>query len=152
MRRKLPLPMRAAGWVLFLCVVAYSSLALAAENVQCPSSLVVEQTLRDPPAAWAVAHTPGQVGLASITFYEGPPQDMASLVYDKRTAHGTTWEATWHFAPQAPDGYWVSCTYERTDITLSKRLPSDVTLCVVSYEKDTALANGLPVIKAMRCQ
>jgi hypothetical protein len=151
MRGKLQLYLRRAGWVLLLGA-ACSALAAAADDTQCPASLAVEQTLSQPPATWTVAHAPGQCRLASITFYDGPPQDMASLVYDKRTTHATTWEAIWHFAPHAQGGYWVSCTYEHTDITLTKQLPAGVTQCVVSYEKDTALANGLPVIKAMRCQ
>src|SRR6185369_15533332 len=151
MREKLRLHIRRAGWVLVLGAMACRTLA-AADDIQCPALLTVEQTLSQPPATWVVAHAPGQCRLASITFYEGPPQDMASLVYDKRTAHATTWEAVWNFAPQAQSGYWVSCTYEHTDITLTKQLPAGVTRCVVSYEKNTALPNGLPVIKAMRCQ
>jgi hypothetical protein len=40
-------------------------------------------------------------------------------------------------APQPnPRGFWIACTYSGTSIVLSRRLPDEVKVCRVTYEKE----------------
>jgi len=92
-----------------------------------------------------------QVQLAGVTFYDGPPAEKASLVYDDMKKTGRKQVATWRFASGATRPTWLACTYSGTTIELSKSLPAKVTSCEVVYDSQQQIS-GLPVIEKMTCQ
>ena len=58
--------------------------------------------------------------LAGLTFYDGPPQEKASLVYDNITKAAGKQVAKWTFAPQQQRAIWIACSYSGTSILLTK--------------------------------
>jgi hypothetical protein len=117
----------------------------------CPESISVEQKIVDSPTSWNVTYDTVPHRLASVTFYDGPPAEMASLAYDKQLKRKSEWTALWYFQPHSERGYWLSCGYDRTSVVLSKQLPLQVAQCEVTYLKGRTLA-GLPVIKRIECK
>jgi len=63
----------------------------------------------------------------SLTFYEGPPAEKASLVYDEANNSNGEFVATWHFDQNSPRGYWLTCSYAGTEKMFSGRLSSALT-------------------------
>ena len=138
--------------VLSACVVAACAEAVPAkvETISCLSSVTSQQTMPNPPTAWQVvaATTPHQ--LVSVTLFDGPVEEKASLVYDEQSETATDRTAIWKLDAN-PRGYWLSCGYDRTSLVLTRKLPSEISRCQVVYEKATTLS-GLPTIKTMSCK
>jgi hypothetical protein len=124
--------------------------AVAASDADCPPAIEVEQRAA-PPVGWSLAAATGPRPLARVTFYDGPPDQLASLKYDDRTERADEWIATWHF-PRNPRGYWVTCGYEGTTVTLARELPAAARRCQVIYARIAAWASGLPLIRSMNCR
>ncbi len=89
--------------------------------------------------------------LAGVTFYDGPPAEKASLIYDRMTRSKAEQTATWLFTPQKDRPVWVACSYTGTAIELSRSLPPTTTTCSVTYDTQQQIA-GLPVIKKIACR
>lgn len=89
--------------------------------------------------------------LAGITFYDGPPAENASLVYDKITRGKGEQTATWSFDPKNERQTWIVCRYAGTAIELARTLPRPTTMCSVVYDTQQAIA-GMPVIKKIACK
>ena len=124
---------------------------LAAQTISCPDSITTRQELTSSPGGWSpvVNNTPRT--LAGITFYDGPPAEEASLVYDQiKHAKGED-IAIWTFARQQDRRIWLVCSYAGTAVELSRVLPPEVTTCTVSYDPGTHVA-GLPAIKKISCR
>jgi len=83
-------------------------------------------------------------GLSNIQFSSGDPSEYAWLVPDTDKKHS----ATWQFVPKSKEGYWITCEYQLTSVTLTQRLPDDVKSCTVEY--DARFSN--PVPKSVRCK
>jgi hypothetical protein len=141
---------KAAGFCLLGAFLVGPLTALSAEE-ECPASITVEQKVVESPALWTVSYDKVDYRLASITFYDAPPQDMASLVYDKQIQKKGEWTAIWNFQPHSERGYWLSCGYHHTNAVLSKQLSSQLTRCEITYLKGRSLS-GLPVIKGIKCK
>ena len=124
--------------------------AIAADSL-CPETVSVKQTGAPPAPEWSVSYSNVPSQLEVITFYSGPPKDEASLVFDSLVRTKDSSIATWKFA-QDPRGYWVKCSYRGTTLELSKPLPSTVSQCRVTYDRDVGSPSGLPAIKRMVCQ
>lgn len=89
--------------------------------------------------------------LSGITFFDGPPTDKASLVYDRITHGKTEQVATWTFAAQKDRPIWLVCSYAGTSIQLAKTLPTTITVCTVTYNPQETIS-GQPVIKKIACK
>ncbi len=63
----------------------------------------------------------------AVTFYDGPPADMASLVYDSEVKKGPRLVLTWTFDPHAPKGICLRCRYSGTAAVLDRELPKGTT-------------------------
>lgn len=116
-------------------LLALAALATAPSPslVDCPRTLAVEQKATAPPG-WSAADDGSPHRLAGVTFFDGPPADLASLKYDDEASAEKEWTGIWHFEPN-PRGFWITCTYSGTSIVLSRRLPAEVKVCRVTYEK-----------------
>jgi hypothetical protein len=132
-------------------VVLAGVLGRAAETVRCPDSITTHQELASPVAGWAAMldDTPHQ--LAAVTFYDGPPAEKASLVYDHMTSGQGEQTATWTFAQPKGRAIWLACSYAGTAVQLSRSLPPQITICSITYDAKQQIA-GLPVIKRISCR
>jgi hypothetical protein len=121
---------------MLLCLLWLAG-GLSAEELSCPATVKVRQVAQDVPAGWTSALSTVQPRLAGVTFFDGKPEDEASLVYDRMTPSRNGMRATWTFA--ANSHIWLSCNYTGTNVVLSRALPA-VTRCTVLYRKEgTAL-------------
>jgi hypothetical protein len=89
--------------------------------------------------------------LEQVTFFDGPPEELASLVYDDLKTAGKQQVAVWNFAAN-PRGFWISCAYSGTAVVLSRRLPAGIKTCRVTYDKTASSAAGLPAIQKIDCR
>ncbi len=120
--------------IALLVVVALGATA-ADSLVDCPRTITVEQKPMAPPAGWSAGDDGLPHRLAGVTFFDGPPKELASLVYDDSASAGKEWAGIWHFEPN-PRGFWIACSYSGTSVVLSRRRPAEVKVCRVSYEKE----------------
>lgn len=123
-----------------------------ASELYCPKSISVKQIINNLPQGWKVTYGNENFNLARITFFDGPPEDNASLVYDHISESGDEIQAEWHFKKSNPDrSIWITCNYESTNVVLSKLLPPSVKECKVTYYKDI-FTSGSNVIKETKCK
>jgi hypothetical protein len=123
--------------------------ASAADSL-CPDTVSVTQSGVAPPG-WSASSSKTPIQLEMVTFYNGPPKDEASLVYDDFKRAKDSSIATWKF-PKDPREYWVKCSYRGTTLELSKALPPAVSTCRVTYDREAGPPSGLPAIKSIACQ
>jgi hypothetical protein len=100
----------------------------------CPATITVNQQLAKPVTGWKAGEDNMPHRLASVTFFDGPPEENASLVYDKLTRTAGKQIGTWRFGKNNKRTQWLSCGYAGTSITLSKSLPAGITSCSVTYD------------------
>jgi hypothetical protein len=81
--------------------------------------------------------------LAGITFYDGPPEEKASLVYDKTAKAAGKETMTWHFNARSDGQIWVVCSYAGTAVVLKRGLPPKTSACSVTYDSRASV----PVIR-----
>jgi len=124
---------------------------VAADASLCPSTIRVRQELSASVAGWTPMQSDAPAQLAGITFYDGPPAEKASLVYDQMTNAGRKQIASWRFAPGASRPIWVSCNYSGTTVELTRSLPSKTTSCEVTYDPQQQIS-GLPLIEKITCK
>jgi hypothetical protein len=118
-----------------LLLVAAFAAAPSPSLADCPRTVAVEQKPVEPPAGWSAAVDGAPHRLTGVTFFDGPPAELASLVYDDEASAGKEWTGIWHFEPN-PRGFWIACSYSGTSVVLSRRLPAEVKVCRVTYEKE----------------
>lgn len=130
--------------------------AVAEESVvayRCPPRITTAQTLAAPVPEWRpsvdysfaaagkTAHT-SEHPLDSVMFFEGQPEDGASLVPDNENeATGNVWDARWDFTRS--ETIWFACTYRQTTVLLSRQLPAGIRSCFARFDN----AAGLTVRK-----
>jgi hypothetical protein len=115
-----------------------------AEEPNCPSSLVVEETLKQAHEGWTEGRSEIPLRLAGITIFEGDPKEQASLIGEQRKTSRNTMVSTWRFTPGAQ--YWISCTYSGTRIVLSRPIPLNYRALVITYDMNVSI-DGLPEIQ-----
>jgi hypothetical protein len=135
--------------VLVFVAVLSGGLA-AAQDVRCPERISTAQTLSQPVADWTnqMDATPNM--LAGVTFYDGPPKDMASLVPDETHIKGKLL-ASWDLTPNPGRQYWLACVYSGTRVTLARSLPKELRTCTVTYDPKVTI-DGLPSIERLACK
>jgi hypothetical protein len=143
--------MRACASLLFLVVLFLAPSAIAAEPAACPATVNVHQQLTAPVAGWSAVNDDALHQLAGVTFYDGPPQEKASLVYDDITKAAGKQIAKWTFAPRRERATWIACSYSGTSVVLAKTLPPGIASCTVTYDARQQVA-GLPVIEKIACK
>ena len=89
--------------------------------------------------------------LAMVTFFDGKPEEQASLVYDEivNTKGGS--RATWHLTPDSERGYYLVCTYDKSTKPVSRKLSPKLTRCVVDYGRP-AESSKLPPVRSIECR
>ena len=85
-----------------------------------------------------------------MTFFDGKPEDKASLAPDKRSRVNGKSIATWTFG-FVERSIWVTCGYSATDVVLKRELPKTIRTCAITYSTSETIA-GLPVIEKVDCK
>lgn len=122
---------------------------LWAAEIECPKTVQVRQVPTDVPAGWTASQSAAPVTLSHVTFFDGKPEEEASLVYDRMTNGRTTNRAEWNFAPGSH--IWLACSYSGASVVLSRELPG-IRRCVVVYRRNPAGVTGLPAIEHIYCR
>ena len=122
-----------------------------AQDAYCPKSISVTQTADKVPDGWTAGQDKSPIQLSALTFYDGPPDQEASLAYDSWTKRSGLAYAVWHFTPNSGSGTWLSCHFAGTNVVLSKKLPASTSECTVTYDPKVTIA-GNPEIKKIVCQ
>ncbi len=120
-----------------------------AQDQFCPKEITTKQSIENAPAGWTAATDKTPQILAGITFFDGPPEQEASLVYDSYTKSKTVDVAMWRFDRSAH--IWLSCSYHATAVRLSKPLPDKTTECRVTYSREVHV-DGNGEIKSISCK
>ena len=124
--------------------------AAAAGPIQCPPVVEVRQQIAAPVAGWSVAMDDLPHSLAGITFFDGKPEEKASLAPDSETKAAGKSVSTWNFESGGRP-VWVACRYAWTTVTLTRELPKPVRSCAVTYNPRQSFA-GLPLIEKIDCK
>jgi len=144
--------MKLGSWLCtFVFALTLAGISFAADGAWCPDTIKVDQKAIPPSPEWSVSYNSLPHQLETVTFFSGPPQENASLVYDEKSKTKGGWVGTWSF-PREAGGYWIRCSYEGTRAELSKRLPDSVSVCRVTYNDGSLFPSGLPVIRKIECR
>lgn len=119
----------------------------SAQETYCPESISVEQTVATIPEGWTVRQDEAASTLEGITFYSGPPEEKASLVYDQWTKRNGLAYGVWRFQPKSSHPIWLSCRYSSTRVFLAKQLPAETSECTVTYDPRVTVSGSLEIRK-----
>jgi hypothetical protein len=129
--------------------IAVSTLS-GADAVHCPPTIAVKQQLAAPVPGWSVTSDGMPHQLAGLTFFDGKPEDKASLAPDNNVVVKGKSVASWIFGV-SDRPTWVACQYAGTNVVLTRELPKSTRTCSVTYTAGVTLA-GLPVIEQVDCK
>jgi hypothetical protein len=139
----------------FVCMLVFAVASIgpcfAADETWCPGTIKVEQKAESPSKEWRLSYSSSPNDLEMVTFFSGPPEENASLVYDQRSKAAGGWVGLWEFT-KGPAGYWIRCSYGGTRAELSRRLPDWVNSCRITYDESMHSASGLPGIRNIECR
>jgi hypothetical protein len=130
--------------------ILFPLLALVLAAADCPARIEVKQTLAERIAGWLVGYDDAPHVLSGMTFFDGKPEEMASLVPDSQSASGGRNVAVWTFGATGRP-VWIGCHYAGTGIVLQRELPKNTHSCSVTYSTRETIA-GLPVIEKVTCR
>jgi hypothetical protein len=140
---------RIAALAIAMDLTACAVVFAGSTTASCPPSIAVEQKA-SAPDQWSVDYSKDKGVLSSITIFEGPPQEQASLKYDdERTAKDEIIEV-WKL-PKSERGYWMQCGYANTTAQLSRKLPDAISSCKAVLEKGVSYGGGGAVVKRASC-
>jgi hypothetical protein len=122
----------------------------ASADAGCPLKIAVTQNLAAPQHGWSEGHDKLPVELAGVTVFDGPPEQLASLVPDAGADTADTTSDIWNLEANER-GYWLTCHYASTTVTLTRQLPATATRCEVVYEKELHFAGGAAVVRSVAC-
>jgi hypothetical protein len=132
--------------VLTIALIGAAGLSpLFAQQSYCPRLISVEQTAEKVPDGWKSILDDVPNTWDGVTFYSGPPEEKASLVYDLWAKSSGSESGIWHFVRKSSPSIWLSCRYSFTNITLAKRLSPDTTECTVTYKARTSALEPLEI-------
>src|SRR5208283_1934829 len=121
-----------------------------AQQTYCPESISTTQTIERVPEGWKAGQDESSSTLAGITFYSGPPEEKASLVYDRWTKNNGLAYAAWQFQPNSAHRIWLICSYSSTRVFFVKHLPASTSECTVTYDLQVQVS-GSPAIRKITC-
>jgi hypothetical protein len=119
--------------------------------LEVPKSISVRQDIQGIPDGWNSTYESRAHVLSAIIFYDGLPEDKASLVYSGESRSKNSLTLTWRFTPSTDNGVWIECKYAATTATLTKQLPIRISSCKITYDPSIRI-DGLPEIKSISCR
>ena len=132
------------------CVAALLASASALADIGCPKKIEVSQSLAAAQEGWTDGREKLPTELAGISVFDGPPEQLADLVPDDGAESGDSRSDVWNL-PKNERGYWLTCRYSSTTVTLTRPLPATVTRCEAVYEKQLSFIGGAPVVRSVAC-
>jgi len=132
-----------------IAILACAPSAALAEVI-CPMKIGTLQGLTAGAAGWTVGVDNLPTELAGMSIFDGPPDQQADLVPDDGAETGDTRSDIWTL-PKNERGYWATCRYSSTTVTLTRQLPATVTRCEAVYEKQQSFIGGAPVVRSAVC-
>jgi hypothetical protein len=127
-----------------------SSAAGAVAEVMCPDTIAVSQNATAA-GEWQVRDSGAKPELEHVTIYDGPPEEQASLKYDREIKRKSEIVQMWNLPP-SKTGYWLACGYTNTSKELYRKLPAITAICEVIYDRGKHFADGNMVIRRVRCR
>jgi hypothetical protein len=124
--------------------------APALAGVVCPMKIDVTQQLAAAQADWKEGAAKLPTELSGLAVYDGPPEELAQLIHDDEKETDKTWTISWDL-PTNPRGYWITCEYANTTVTLTRKLPDTVTRCEVVHDRNVSFGGGKLVVQSMDC-
>ena len=124
----------------------YSAANAAEERTYCPNEIKVnQQSIAAPVEGWEpfVDRQNERHLLNKVTFYSGPPKELASLAPDSEESRKHI--LTWNFPETDPKLYYIGCSYSDTTVRLTKKL-TGIKGCTVEY------GNSSSEITAVKCK
>jgi len=121
-----------------------------AADLSCPMAIEVTQKLAAPQKGWTEGADKLPIELSGIAVFDGPPSEMADLIPDEGPKTADTVSDTWDLPP-SDRGYWLTCRYGNTNVTLTRQLPKSVKRCEAIFEKDQSFASGAAVARSAKC-
>jgi len=134
--------------VVLAVAVALPTVVLA--DVGCPMKIEVSQSLATPQAGWTDGQDKLPTKLAGISVFDGPPEQLAEPVPDDGAETRDSRSDIWTLAKNER-GYWLTCRYSSTTVTLTRQLPATVTRCETVYEKQLSFIGGAAVVRSVAC-
>jgi hypothetical protein len=122
----------------------------ALAGIVCPAKIEVTQVLTASQADWKAGAAQLPTELAGLAVYDGPPEELAQLIHDNEKETDKTWTISWEL-PKNPRGYWITCEYANTTVTLTRKLPETVTRCEVVHDRNVSFGGGKLVVQSMDC-
>jgi hypothetical protein len=152
MRRRLPVvhPAPALMRCSIAALAAFLPVPAGAADLSCPKAIETTQKLGAPQKGWTEGTDKLPTELSGIAVFDGPPEQMADLIPDEGPKTADTVSDTWDLPP-SERGYWVTCRYGNTTVTLTRQLPKSVTRCEAIFEKNQSFAGGASVARSAKC-
>jgi hypothetical protein len=122
----------------------------AASQIACPPKISVEQKA-SAPGGWSVEYSKNSAALSSVTIFDRPPEQQASLKYDAERTSKNEIIQTW-MLPASDRGQWIECGYTNTTALLRRKLPDEVRACTAVLEKGVTYGDGGAIVKRAECQ
>lgn len=116
-----------------------------------PNEIATQEEVRAAPAGWRVGKDGRPHILASATFFDGPPEEQASLAYDQQLKRKDGLIRIWRFDAGSKAGTWLQLGYAATAVTLARRLPPGTVECRIEFDR-TVTVDGFEQIKSIDCR
>lgn len=133
----------------FSLILFTMPLAALAEVV-CPDSIEVQQQASAPAAEWAVSYTEPPFKLVGITVFDGPPSQNRRVKPATTRVTSGELRLSWRL-PETRRNYHLSCSYERTNATLTAVLPPGVNGCNAVFDRRVTYGVDGLAVKRMVC-
>ena len=125
-------------------------IAVAAEEIQCPATLETIQMAKQPMPPWSADQQGQSSRLLYSEVYAGPWRNEQSVppgeVQDAPGKQSLIWRLR---GRPSPEGTWLVCTYQNTQVKLERRLPETITECVQVNSTDP---NRVVKLLEQRCR
>ena len=121
----------------------------AQSEIQCPSTLIVQETADITSNDGWRTHdnsVKGKHNFYGVAFSEGPPENQVYQVRTKTMEGPRSKTAVYDFS-QVSDDIWVSCLYRDTSQSLTRKLPQKFARCEVAYDP----TSGFRSVKKITC-
>jgi hypothetical protein len=136
----------------FAIAAAIAAAGLYAAEVRCPARIeLAPPALTSTPPGWKPRIEPLTHDLISVTVYDGPVEEKASLVPDGARKSAVRSVTFWTLDPANSRGYWLQCHYAATALTLIRAVDRGSATCQLTSNPGLR-REGLPAAESALCR
>jgi hypothetical protein len=133
--------------VLMSCFLVLAYASAHADELACPPSITVTEQLTSAVGSeWSVRNSGTMHHRESVEFYDGDPNQNASIVPQREFRSGADYVAVWSFGTSDVP-IWFACRYLGTSLFLTRQLPRCYRECTDRYAPN----NG-DLVRSIRCK